>query len=191
MSEIVIPSNIRFFTAANVAKKLITKANESTIGDLNFEDFEVTVNREAKTFLFALTESAVKDKYVAEHQQITFTYERATLADILQHVGFKPQMGPVTNKQAVIDALPQGLTHEWAEESRTLTVKVAPETAKFGFTSEDMVSVTTFLSTEETFEITFEAVSEEEKVDLNNILTVTNLNLTVEDIIVKAEAHGA
>lgn len=170
-----LPQKRTFKKAKDVVKALILKHNpEANV--VAFEDFEATVNTAAKTISLAISESTHDDKYVQDGP-FEFNFTRATVAEVLQHAGFISTYH-ILQKDDVIAALPEGFTTEYAENTKTLTVKVAPQVTTFGFGADSATSVAALLSTDETFEITFI----DDRIDLDVVFANRELTLAVEEL---------
>lgn len=174
-NQLQLPQLRVFKKAKDVVKALILKANENA-NVVAFEDFEATVNTTAKTLSLAFLESANKTKYV-QQGPFEFSFTRATVAEVLQHIGFISTYH-ILQKDDVIAALPEGFTTEYAEDTKTLTVKVAPQVTTFGFGADSATSVAALLSTDETFEITFI----DDRIDLDVVSANRELTLAVEEL---------
>lgn len=157
----------RFRKAADVIQARVKALNNShpDIGKVSFADLKVDINNTAKTFTISLKDSG-NNLYLNPQAEIEFSYTHRTLEQILTTAGFKTSYW-LTDKDAVIEKLPQGLTTQWEETQKRLTVTVDDSASgTFNFADDNATLACKLLPATETFVITFT----EDPVDIETIL---------------------
>lgn len=182
-----VPARKRFVKANAYLKAQLTKLNAAA-ANVDFTDLKATVNHAERKITLALKEGFT-NRYKMENP-IELTYSSIDFnALITETLGFH-QTFSVHQKDAVIAALPAGLTSVWEDVSDQagvvgrLKVTVAPTGGELQFVESD-ASLVTMLFQDATY--TFDFVTDE--VNLEEKFTVKDITVVLADLVEEIPAE--
>ena len=179
-----IPIKRSFKAAKDVIKAAIIAANPGA-ASLTFGDLKVVVDKDQHQLTLSILPSAPNVYNIGGSKVGTtvFTYNDIDFGTVMKDVlGFADTYSE-GRKDAVIAALPAGVSHSYEASTQILTVTVDATATEVQFTDENTVP-STVLFAGKTFQIQFVDL----QLDLSTVLTNRNLTLVVSDLVTPAEA---
>ena len=170
-----VPEKKSFALVKDYFKARVVELN-SDAASIDFTDLEATVDKSAHKVALAL-KAGHKNRYVLENP-VDFTFGEIDFNGLMTTVLEFAQTYSRHQRDAVMGALPDGLTSEWIDEQQKLKVTVASTANTFGFESDDATLVTALFQDAE-FEISFV----EDAVNLGNKLTNTTINVQLSELV--------
>ena len=177
--EPAVPAKKNFKKAQDLIKATIIKSN-SEASNLDFTDFVVTVDATTRKLSLKLKDTPRNNYVIAGSKTAVheLSYNDIDFGAIMTSVLGFGQTYIESSKQAVIDALPTGVSYNYEESTQLLTVTVAPTNNVIKFEPSD-ATLCTALFAGKTFVISFVDAA----VDIATKITNTTLSILPGDVV--------
>lgn len=171
----VVPQKKTFVKVSDYFKSRVIALNQSA-SSIDFTDLEATVNGTERKITLSLKRDH-KNRYVLANP-VEFTYSDIDFNGLMTSVLGFAQTYSKHQKDAVIAALPDGLTNSYDESKAELTISVTATANAFGFDSSEATLVTALFQSG-TFKISFV----DDAINLATKLTNTHIEVVLTDLV--------
>lgn len=171
----VVPQKKSFVKVKDYFKTRVIALNPEA-ASIDFTDLEATVKGAERKIVLSL-KSDHKNRYVLANP-VEFTYSDIDFNGLMTTVLGFVQTYSKHQKDAVIAALPEGLTNEWVESESKLKISVTATANAFQFDGADATLVTALFQGG-TFAISFV----DDAIDLATKLTNTHIDVVLADLV--------